>query len=160
VGAATLLDGNPSNNFLKRALTFNPNGALNGASNITLAGTHAYITCDRGLVVVNLNDPLAPRIAAEVAGFKQPHAVAIQFRYALVTDDEGLKVVDVTFPDRPRLLEGATVKLAEAHNVYVARTYAYVAAGKEGLVIVDVERPERPRVDQTFNADGKLNDAH
>jgi hypothetical protein len=160
VGAATLLDGDPTNNFLKRALTFNPNGALNGASNITIAGAHAYITCDRGLVIVNINDPTKPRIVAEVAGFKHPRAVAIQFRYAFVVDEEGLKIVDVTFPDKARLVDAATVKIADAHNVYVARTYAYVAAGKEGLVIVDVERPERPRIDQTFNAEGKINDAH
>src|SRR5262249_43284680 len=44
VGAATLLDGNPRNNFLKRALTWNPNGILNGANNIVIAGAHAYIT--------------------------------------------------------------------------------------------------------------------
>ncbi|HWC77606.1 MAG TPA: hypothetical protein VG778_09090, partial [Blastocatellia bacterium] len=37
VGAATLLDGDPRNNFLKRALTWNPNGVLNGANNITIA---------------------------------------------------------------------------------------------------------------------------
>lgn len=160
VGAATLLDGNPSNNFLKRALTFNPSGALNGASNITIAGTHAYITCDRGLVLVDINDPLKPQIVSEVAGFKNPRAVAIQFRYAFVTDEEGLKVVDVTFPNKAKLVDKATVKIGEAHGVYVARTYAYVAAGKDGLVIVDIEQPESPKIDQTFNAGGKLNDAH
>jgi hypothetical protein len=158
-GVATLLDGDPSNNFLKRALAFNPNGALNGASNITIAGTYAYITCDKGLAVVDLNNPLEPKLVAEVAGFKHPRSVAIQFRYAFVTDEEGLKVVDVTFPGQAKLIEGAVVKIAEAHQVYVARTYAYVAAGKEGLVIVDVERPERPKIDQTFNAEGKINDA-
>ena len=31
--------------------------------------------------------------------------------------------------------------------------------GRKGLVIVDVERPESPKIDQTFNADGELNDA-
>jgi hypothetical protein len=31
--------------------------------------------------------------------------------------------------------------------VYVARTYAYVAAGAQGLVIVDVERPTQPRIE-------------
>jgi hypothetical protein len=51
------------------------------------------------------------------------------------------------------------VPIAQANNVYVARTYAYVAAGSQGLVIVDVERPERPFVDQVFTAAGKLNDA-
>ncbi|HUS11914.1 MAG TPA: hypothetical protein VMZ30_15720, partial [Pyrinomonadaceae bacterium] len=50
--------------------------------------------------------------------------------------------------------------LSDAHDVYVARTYAYVANGKEGIAIIDVEQPERPRLDQTFNAAGKLNDAH
>src|SRR5262249_17280198 len=36
VGAGTLIDGNPLNNFLKRELTFNPNGILNGARAITV----------------------------------------------------------------------------------------------------------------------------
>jgi hypothetical protein len=51
------------------------------------------------------------------------------------------------------------VPLAEAHRVYVARTYASVAAGKEGLVIVDVEKPEQPSVYMKYTADGQLNDA-
>jgi hypothetical protein len=66
IGAATLLDGDPTNNFLKRAVTFNPGGVLAGASNITIAGTYAYITCGRGLVVVDINDPTKPRVVAEI----------------------------------------------------------------------------------------------
>src|SRR5206468_11985505 len=66
VGAATLLDGDPRNNFLKRALTFNPNGILAGANNITVAGTYAYVTCNRGLVVINIDDPLKPQIVTEI----------------------------------------------------------------------------------------------
>ncbi len=159
-GVATLLDGNPSNNFLKRALAFNPGGALDGASNITIAGIYAYITCDKGLAIVNLDNPLEPKLVTILEGFSKPRAVQIQFRYAFVVDAEGLKVVDVTLPEKPRLVEGAVVPLADAHNVYLARTYAYVAAGTEGLVIVDIEKPEKPKVDQTFNGEGKINDAH
>jgi hypothetical protein len=48
--------------------------------------------------------------------------------------------------------------LESAHSVYLARTYAYVAAGKQGLVILDIEHPERPRVDQVFTAGGCIND--
>ena len=59
----------------------------------------------------------------------------------------------------PRLVPGAPVPLEDARNIYVARTYAYVAGGKQGLVIVDVERPEHPRIDQVFNAEGEINDA-
>src|SRR5207245_1159290 len=55
-GVGTLLDGNPANNFLKRALAFNPGGALTGARRITIAGTFAYILTDKALVVVDLDD--------------------------------------------------------------------------------------------------------
>jgi hypothetical protein len=158
--AGTLLDGNPSNNFLKRALAFNPGGQLTGAVNLTIAGNYAYMLVDRGLVVVDISTPLRPKIAATVAApqIRQPKAIMIQFRYAFLTDADGLKVVDVTFPERPRLLEKATVPIANAEGLYVARTYAYVAAGSRGLVIVDVEHPETPRIDQTFDAAGQLND--
>ena len=47
---------------------------------------------------------------------------------------------------------GAVVPFKDAHNVYLARTYAYVAAGHEGLAIVDIERPEQPRLEQIFTA--------
>jgi hypothetical protein len=44
--------------------------------------------------------------------------------------------------------------------VFIARTYAYVAAGQDGLVIVDVERPDAMREFARFNADGRLRDAN
>jgi len=160
VNAATLLDGDPLNNYLKRAgPAFNPDGVLNGAKNITIAGTYAYITTDKALVVLDLDKPLAPRLVKEIA-LKRPRAIAIQFRYGFVIDEEGLKVIDVTVPEQARLVDGAFVPLADAHDVYVARTYAYVANGKKGIAIVDVEEPERPRLDQTFNGGGQLNDVH
>ena len=160
-GVSTLLDGDPRNNFLKRALAFNPDGILNGARRINIAGTYAYMLCDRGLVVVDLNDPLKPRIAAEIGApqLNEPSGIAIQFRYAFVVDRDGLKVLDVSQLDHPRVVPNAVVSLADARNIYVARTYAYVAAGKQGVAIVDVEKPEQPRLDQMFAGDGKINDA-
>jgi hypothetical protein len=168
VNAATLLDGDPLNNYLKRALdpakyangAFNPGGALNDANNITIAGHYAYVTTARGLNVVDIDDPLNPRITQQLEGLRNPRAFAVQFRYGFVVDDEGLKVVDLSSAGSPKLVPGAVVSLADAHDVYVARTYAYVANGKEGIAIVDVEEPEKPRLDQTFNAGGALNDAH
>ncbi|HEX8136266.1 MAG TPA: multiheme c-type cytochrome [Pyrinomonadaceae bacterium] len=162
VNAATLLDGDPLNNFLKRAVTFNPDGALDGASNIAIAGTYAYITTERGLSVVNINDPLRPQIVAQIGApaLKRPRAIAVQFRYGFVVDEEGLKVIDLTVPAEARPVAKAFVPLADARDVYVARTYAYVAGGREGVAIVDVEQPERPRLDQTYDGEGRLNDAH
>lgn len=167
VNAATLLDGDPLNNYLKRALdparfpggAFNPDGALSNANNITIAGAYAYVTTAQGLVIVSINDPLNPRVVNRLS-LKNPRAAAIQFRYAFVVDEEGLKVIDVTIPEQARIIEGAAVSLADARDVYVARTYAYVAGGKDGVAIIDVEQPERPRLDQMYNAEGKLNDVH
>jgi hypothetical protein len=161
-GVGTLLDGNPANNFLKRALAFNPNGILNGARRITIAGTYAYILCERGLVVVDLDNPLQPKVTAEIGPpfLNDPRGVAVQFRYAFVVDQDGLKVLDVTHLAQPKPVPGAVVALEDARNLYVARTYAYVASGKQGVAIVDVERPEQPRLDQMFNAGGEISDAN
>jgi hypothetical protein len=103
---------------------------------------------------------MKPRVAA-VLSMDGARSSALQFRYLFVTDATGLRVVDVTVPERPRLIHtGApAVALEDAHRVYVARTYAYVAAGKQGLAIIDVERAEEPRLVQTFNAGGVINDA-
>ena len=158
VGAGTLLDGDPTNNFLERALTFNPNGILCGARAITIAGTYAYICADVGLVVVDLSTPTNPRIETVIGApfLNRPNAVQVQFRYAFVTDAEGLKILDVTDLASPE--PKASLPLHEARNVYVARTYAYVSGGHDGLVIVDVKNPLEPKVDQVFNADGCIND--
>ncbi len=162
VGAATLLDGDPTNNFLSRALTFNPDGLLNGANNIVLAGNSAYITCDRGLVILNLTDPLKPSVAAVVGApfLNQPRAVAIQFRYAFVVDAEGVKVVDITVPGKARPVPTGVVRIPDVRDIYVARTYAYLAAGRRGLVILDIEKPEQPREYLVYDAGGSINDAY
>lgn len=162
VNAATLLDGDPLNNYLKRALTYNPGGVLTGANNVQIAGNYAYITTDKELVIVDLTTPLQPKIAKQIA-FDKPVAVAVQFLYAFVVDHEGMHTVDIKeLQSRGEAVRvaGATVPLKHAHDVYLARTYAYVANGEEGIAIIDIERPEQPRLDQTFNADGAINDAH
>ncbi len=156
VDVMTLTNGDPLDNFLHRALTWNPEGALDGAETLTVAGHHVYIGCDQGLVVADLERPLEPRILAVLPEIERATAIAVQFRYAFVTDAQGLAVIEITAPAHPRLV--ARVPLAEAHGLYVARTYAYIAAGSQGLAIVDVERPEAPRIDQVWKADGRLND--
>ena len=159
-GVLTLLDGNPRNNFLTKGAVFNPDGILKGARRITLVGTYAYILCDKGLVVVDLSNPAAPKVTGTIGApdLVDPQGLGAQFRYAFVVDKEGLKVLDITNLAVPRLVPGAKLPVADARNVYVARTYAYISGGKQGMVIADVEKPEHPRLDQVFNAGGKLVD--
>jgi hypothetical protein len=153
----TFADGEPRNNFLKRALTWNEGGVLNGARHITLAGRYAYVTAASGLMVIDLDDPLKPRLAATLP-LRDARASALQFRYLWVTDAEGLKLFDVTRLDAPRPIPSATIPLADARKLYIARTYAYVAGKAQGLVIVDVTNPEQPRIDQAVTLGGQMND--
>jgi hypothetical protein len=154
----TLADGEPRNNFLKRALTWNPDGILNGARHITIGGSNLYIATPRGIVIVSIDEPMKPKVLSELP-LADARATALQFRYLFVTDSNGLEVIDVTHPEAPKLVARDTIRISEAHRVYVARTYAYVAAGAEGLVIVNVEHPEAMRLLTQFNAGGQLRDA-
>ncbi|HEY2104070.1 MAG TPA: hypothetical protein VGH08_12560 [Chthoniobacterales bacterium] len=157
---ATIVDGNPENNFFKRDVTFNPGGILTGANYVTAAGHRLYVTTPRGLFVVDCTDPLHPRLSGQYSGefLRNPRCVAIQFRYAFVTDADGLKIFDISDPDRPSAVRTGVLPLKNANRLYLARTYAYVANGPQGLAIVDIENPEQPHLDQMFDAGGALND--
>ncbi|MFZ6773538.1 hypothetical protein ACO0LB_12560 [Undibacterium sp. SXout7W] len=152
----TLADGDPRNNFLTRALTWNPGGLLNGARHITLGGYIAYVATPKGVVILDLDNPLKPKHLATIP-MEDVRASALQFRYLFVTDKTGLKVIDVTIPGKPLTLAG-TVPLKNAQKLYLARTYAYVAASDQGLAIIDIEKPDHPQLYQMFTAESRLND--
>ncbi|MGZ4957499.1 MAG: LVIVD repeat-containing protein, partial [Methylobacter sp.] len=154
----TLSDGEPRNNFLERALTWNDNGILKGARHLTIGGRYFYVTADVGVVILDMDNPLKPKVEA-VMPMRDVRASALQFRYLFVTDADGLKVVDVTDPAKPRLVKDALVPLKASNRIYVARTYAYVAAGSEGLAIVDVEKPEQLKLKQKYTAGGQISNA-
>ena len=158
VQIATMIDGNPLNNFLKRELTFNPEGLLTGAKHVAIVGHYAYVSCDAGLVVVDIDDPTKPCVVSIVDGefAKFPKVVQVQFRYAYMVDEEGIKVLDVTDLAHPKPV--AKLRIPDCRNIYLGRTYAYVSGGPRGLIILDITRPDRPVVDQVYNAGGRIND--
>ena len=158
VNVDTLADREFRNNKLRRAVTWNPEGVLAGARHVVLAGEVAYITADKGLVVVDLADPLHPKLAA-VRPLTDARASAVQFRYLWVTDRDGLKLFDVTDLRDPVAVPSGTVRLADARRIYLARTYAYVAAKAGGLVIVNVTNPAQPKIYLQETFAGKLSDA-
>ena len=138
----TLSDGEPRNNFLERAVTWNEQGILDGARDIDVGGHYAYIIADAGLVIIDLDIPLEPRHVATVP-LNNGRSVFQQFRFLFVTDADGLKTIEISSPEEPVLVKDNTIELQDAHRLFVARTYAYIAAGKEGLVIVDVTNPRK-----------------
>ncbi len=157
VNVTTMADGEFRNNKLKRAVTWNPDGVLDGARHIVLAGEVAYIAAKQGLVTVDLKDPLHPALAS-VVPLNDARASAVQFRYLWVTDADGVKLFDVTDMRQPVAIPEATVPLADARRVYIARTHAYVAAKADGLVILDVTNPTRPSVYRKETFGGRMND--
>jgi hypothetical protein len=154
----TLADGEFRNNKLRRAVTWNPDNVLKGARHVVLAGEVAYIAADAGLVAVDLKDPLHPTLAA-VLPLTDARASAVQFRYLWVTDAEGVKLFDVTDLRKPVPVPSGTVPLADARRIYLARTYAYVAAKADGLVILNVTKPASPTIYRRETFGGQLNDA-
>ena len=162
-GVGTLLDGNPANNFLQRALAFNPDGALTGAHRITIAGTYAYVLTDQlarrrksRQSARNQKSPPRSRAPSSTIPAPSPSNSAMPSW----STSEGLKVLDVTDLSQPKPVANALVALADARNIYVARTYAYISAGKQGLAIIDVENPAQPKLDQFFTANNQLNDVN
>ena len=145
VNVDTLADGDRTNNFLERALTWNEDDVLSGARYVQLAGHHAFFLTASELVVVDLDNPLKPKVLSRLE-FNNPRSIAIQFRYAFVVDTDGMHTVDITEHNKPAKVPGAQIALKDARNVYLARTYAYISAGSDGLVIVDVEKPEDPKI--------------
>ncbi len=158
VNVNTLVDGEPRNNDLERSISWNPNGILNGARHITVGGYYLYIATDSGITIVSVDNPRKPELIATVP-VADARASVLQFRYLFVTSAAGLSVIDVTDPGSAALLANNTIPLDDAQKVFVARTYAYVAAGADGLVIVDAERPEELRELMRFDANSELNDS-
>ncbi len=154
----TLNDLEPRNNFLERALTWNPGGILDGAQHIYIAGYWVYIAADAGIVVLNLDNPMQPEhvTTIKLPGVRSTH---LQFRYLYATATDGLHVIDVTQPTKPVVLKDAHIPMRDAHHMHIARTYVYVAAGSEGLAIVDITQADKPRLHEMFNAGGQINDA-
>jgi hypothetical protein len=75
-----------------------------------------------------------------------------------VTDAEGLKLFDVTHLDAPVAVPSGTVLLDNAQRIYLARTYAYVAAKAQGLAIINITNPEHPAPPMFVTFDGRMND--
>ncbi len=154
----TLADGELRNNRLRRALTWNPGGVLDGVRHLTIGGHFVYAMTPGTMVVLDLDTPLQPTVAARIP-VNDGRASALQFRYLFVTDADGLWTIDVTDPRSPTRVADNLVELADAQRVYVARTYAYVAAGRQGLAIVDATRPARLGKVELFDAGGAIADA-
>ena len=88
---------------------------LDGARHLTIAGHYVYVTTDDSLVVLDLDDPMNPKVT-KVIEMEDPRATAVQFRYLFVTDTAGMWTFDITDMANPMPVPGAMVPLADGQQ--------------------------------------------
>jgi len=97
----------------------------------------------RGIHVLDVRDPRAPRRSAFVAS-AEPRGMALAGDHLFSADGTGgLAVYDVSEPEQIRRV--AVFPMFDAHDVEVRWPWAYVADGPGGLAILDVRVPAAPR---------------
>jgi hypothetical protein len=143
VNVDALVDGDERSNRLQAALRWDAGGQLAGAHYVVLGGSTAYVLTNEGLVLVDLTEPMSPRVLSSVP-LDDPRGAALQFRYLLVSTADGLVSIDVTDSSAPRVAGRAA--LQGARRLSISRTWAYVATDA-GLALVDIGVAEQPRVE-------------
>ena len=152
-------DGEPRNNFLTRALTWNEGDVLKGARYLTIAGTHFYVSWDAGVVELDMDDPLHPKVMA-VIPIEGAQGTMVQFRYLFVAGAGGTpNGVDITDPSKPVILDSARVaarprqsRLRLAHLSPMRRRKA--TGSPSSMSSGPIGRSSTMQ----YNADGKLGD--
>jgi len=86
---------------------------------------------------------------------RRPTGIAVQFRYGFVTDADGLKVLASPISTNRRWSWG-TIPLADARNISLSRTYAYIVAGREGMPSWMWSAPSNRGWSQDFSAPGEV----
>src|SRR5439155_22718981 len=124
-------------------------GSAPGPLGLVVAGDHAYLAAwRRGLRVIQVSDPKAPKEAGSCPIRGLAKAVAVAGGYAYVAAEEGgLRVLDVSDPCTPiEVGSYHTRGLADAvaiagKTAYVADNYDKVDASHGCLRVVDVSNP-------------------
>ncbi len=155
----TLTDGEPRNNFLNRALTWNPERRPQRRAPPHDRRHHFYIAADAGVVVLDMNDPLKPRVRG---GHPARRTRARRCSSAICSSPTRAGWTSSTspIPTQPVVVEGAHRAAGRCAPASMSRAPTPMSpTAADGLVIVDVEQPEHPKLYQKFTADGKINDA-
>jgi hypothetical protein len=130
VMAGTLLDGDPTNNFMRRHMTFNPGGILCGAVNGVVAGNYLYICADAGLVIIDISK-IGTELAETATQLNPDGSKVISVddlvKHAPAANPDLLKVVGVIPMNRPKA-------------VRIQFRYAFVVDA-DGLKVVDITEP-------------------
>jgi hypothetical protein len=115
------------------------------ASGVAISGSYGYVADgDRGLVILDLSDPLDVTEAGSCETPGLAYGVAVVSGAAYVAGGlSGLQVLDVSTPSNPLPISTFDTP-GTALNVVVAGAKAYIADGVFGLTVIDVSTPSTP----------------
>ncbi|MBW2633820.1 MAG: SUMF1/EgtB/PvdO family nonheme iron enzyme, partial [Deltaproteobacteria bacterium] len=115
------------------------------ARDVFVVGSFGYVAGgDNGFTVIDINDPMAPAIAATIdtPGFAE--RIVVSGSYAYTADGSGgLLIIDIRNASSPYIV-GSDSTDGYAYNVAVTGTYAYVTHGGPGLSIMNISDPSDP----------------
>lgn len=125
------------------------------ANGIALAGHYALIASgSAGLLVVDIEDPVAPRLVTEEPTSGNANDVAVVGDLlALADGPAGLALYDISDAENPGLL-GVLALPGDATDVAVEGSTAYVV-DELGLRIVDVSTPSSPQLLGSLETPGR-----
>lgn len=117
---------------------------------ISVQFRYAFVTDDDGFKVVDITDPLKPKLIRDAfVPLKDAHRFYLARTYAYVADGaDGLAFIDITRPNQPKLerLYNADGALNDTRAVQIgsvsASMFALVADGKNGLRVLQMISPE------------------
>lgn len=112
---------------------------------ITFSGAHLFIACaDAGLVIVDVTDRGAPRIASTLPlpGFARDLLVQDPFVYA-VAGNRAVYLTDVSDRSRPAVVR-SVVEDYYVEDVAIAGSTLFVSDGINGIHVYDISTPTSP----------------
>ncbi|MHA1303950.1 MAG: ABC transporter permease subunit [Candidatus Heimdallarchaeaceae archaeon] len=119
---------------------------MNKTEFITVDGNYAYLDYkDDGFLIVDISNPLAPKLVGNVTIEQDSDDVATYGDYAfLVGVNTRLMVFNVSNHSSPSLVSRVDTLsdiTLRARDIEIENNYAYLALGSEGLAILDISDP-------------------
>jgi hypothetical protein len=113
---------------------------------MVFVGDRLYLEVSRGMLVLDLANPLQPTLLAQYDAGNRCFGVAIAGDYAYLATEAGLEAIDISDPANPRWTAVAPPALDEEDVVVaVAGHYVYVSSPYFGLHVFDVRDPANPK---------------
>lgn len=138
--------------FLNKITTIGGSGV---GYDVDIDGNYAYITGNDGYIVVDIQNPIKPRIIGEFEIDDGAFGIFVKDDIAYVAAaGQGLFTTDVSDPTNPTLL-GQEIVGGISNNVYVSGDYAYISNYENGLQIFDVTDLTNPTKIGEYSLDGR-----